>query len=103
MAEESFKHLTVPFDGIVTARETDVGALINVGAAGGSELFVVSDTHRLRVYVNVPQNFVPSVPPGTAATIVVPEHPGKTYTGTVEDRKSTRLNSSHPSISYAVF
>jgi len=84
MAEESFKHLTVPFDGIVTARETDVGALINVGAAGGSELFVVSDTHRLRVYVNVPQNFVPSVPPGTTATIIVPEHPGKTYSGTVE-------------------
>jgi RND family efflux transporter MFP subunit len=84
MAEESFKHLTVPFDGIVTARETDVGALINVGAAGGGELFVVSDTHRLRVYVNVPQNFVPSVPPGTTATIIVPEHPGKTYSGTVE-------------------
>jgi RND family efflux transporter MFP subunit len=84
MAEESFKHLTAPFDGIVTARETDIGALINVGAAGGSELFVVSDTRKLRVYVNVPQNFVPSVPPGTTATISVPEHPGKSYRGTVE-------------------
>ena len=84
MAEESFKHLVAPFDGIVTARETDIGALINVGAAGGSELFVVSDTRKLRVYVNVPQNFVPSVPPGTTATISVPEHPGKTYRGTVE-------------------
>jgi RND family efflux transporter MFP subunit len=84
IAEESFKHLTAPFDGIVTARETDIGALINVGAAGGSELFVVSDTRKLRVYVNVPQNFVPSVPPGTTATISVPEHPGKSYRGTVE-------------------
>jgi RND family efflux transporter MFP subunit len=84
MAEESFKHLSAPFDGIVTARETDIGALINVGAAGGSELFVVSDTRKLRVYVNVPQNFVPSVPPGTTATISVPEHPGKTYRGAVE-------------------
>lgn len=84
MAEESFKHLVAPFDGIVTARETDIGALINVGAAGGSELFVVSDTRKLRVYVNVPQNFVPSVPAGTTATINVPEHPGKTYSGTVE-------------------
>jgi RND family efflux transporter MFP subunit len=84
MAEESFKHLTAPVDGIVTARETDIGALINVGAAGGSELFVVSDTRKLRVYVNVPQNFVPSVPPGTTATISVPEHPGKSYRGTVE-------------------
>jgi RND family efflux transporter MFP subunit len=84
IAEESFKHLTAPFDGLVTARETDIGALINVGAAGGSELFVVSDNRKLRVYVNVPQNFVPSVPPGTTATISVPEHPGKSYRGTVE-------------------
>jgi RND family efflux transporter MFP subunit len=84
VAEEGFKHLIAPFDGIVTARETDIGALINVGASGGTELFVVSDTSKLRVYVNVPQNFVPSVPPGAKATISVPEHPGKTYSGTVE-------------------
>jgi RND family efflux transporter MFP subunit len=84
VAEESFKHLVAPFDGIVTARETDIGALINVGAAGGAQLFVVSATNKLRVYVNVPQNYVPSVPPGTKATIRVPEHPGKTYDGTVE-------------------
>src|ERR1700689_3858006 len=84
VAEEDFKHLIAPFDGIVTARETDIGALINVGAAGGSELFVVSETSKLRVYVNVPQNYVPSVPPGTKATISVPEHPGKAFTGTVE-------------------
>jgi RND family efflux transporter MFP subunit len=84
VAEEGFKRLVAPFDGIVTARETDIGALINVGASGGAELFVVSDTSRLRVYVNVPQNYVPSVPPGTKATLTVPEHPGKTYSGTVE-------------------
>ncbi len=84
VAEEGFKRLIAPFDGIVTARETDIGALINVGAAGGAELFVVSETSKLRVYVNVPQNYVPSVPPGTKATISVPEHPGKTYGGTVE-------------------
>jgi RND family efflux transporter MFP subunit len=84
VAEEGFKHLTAPFDGIVTARETDIGALINVGAAGGAQLFEVSETGKLRVYVNVPQNDVPSVPPGTQATISVPEHPGKTYSGTVE-------------------
>ena len=84
VAEESFKRLVAPFDGIVTARETDIGALINVGAAGGAELFVVSDTSKLRVYVNVPQNYVPSVPPGTKATLTVPEHPGTTYSGTVE-------------------
>ena len=69
---------------MVTARETDVGALINVGASGGAELFVVSATDKLRVYVNVPQNFVPSVPAGTQATLSVPEHPGRSYHGTVE-------------------
>jgi RND family efflux transporter MFP subunit len=93
VALEGFKRLIVPFDGIVTARETDIGALINVGStgggisvgsAGGTELFVVSETRKLRVYVSVPQNYVPSVPPGTKATITVPEHPNKTYSGTVE-------------------
>ena len=84
VAEAGFKRLIAPFDGVVTARNTDIGALINVGGAGGSELFVVSDTRRLRVYINVPQNDVPSVPPGTTATILAPEHPDRTYTGTVE-------------------
>jgi RND family efflux transporter MFP subunit len=84
VAEEGFKRLVAPFDGIVTVRATDIGALINVGAGGGAQLFVVSETGKLRVYVNVPQNYVPSVPPGTKATISVPEHPGKTYSGTVE-------------------
>jgi RND family efflux transporter MFP subunit len=84
VAEEGFKRLIAPFDGIVTDRETDVGYLINVGAGGGPELFAVSETSKLRVYVNVPQNYVPSVPPGTKATIRVPEHPDRTYTGTVE-------------------
>src|ERR1700731_857623 len=85
VAEEGFKRLAAPFDGIVTARDTDIGALINVGASSaGAELFMVSETNKLRVYVNVPQNYVPSVPPGTPATISVPEHPDKTYTGTVE-------------------
>jgi RND family efflux transporter MFP subunit len=84
VAETGFKRLIAPFDGVVTARDTDIGALINVGATGGAQLFVVSETRKLRVYVNVPQNYVPSVPAGTQATLRVPEHPGKTYNGTVE-------------------
>jgi RND family efflux transporter MFP subunit len=83
-ALKSFTRIVAPFDGIVTARQTDVGALINVGAGTGQELFVVADTRKLRVYVDVPQNYVPSIPQGTRATISVPEHPGKTYTATVE-------------------
>jgi len=83
-AMKGFTRLVAPFDGIVTARNTDVGALISVGGAAGQELFVVSDTRKLRVYVNVPQNNVPAVAPGTKATIIAPEHPDKTYVATVE-------------------
>ncbi|GAA0709395.1 efflux RND transporter periplasmic adaptor subunit [Dokdonella soli] len=84
LATKGFTRIVAPFDGIVTARNTDVGALINVGGGAGQELFVVSDTRKLRVYVSVPQTYVPSIPPGTQATITVPEHPGAKYTATVE-------------------
>ena len=81
---ERYKQIVAPFDGLVTVRTTDVGALITAGSGGGPALFVVSDTLRLRAYVNVPQNYVPSVKVGTKAQIAVPEYPGKTFTATVE-------------------
>jgi RND family efflux transporter MFP subunit len=81
---EQYKRLLAPFDGLVTARTTDIGALINAGAGGGPPLFVVSETSKLRVYVNVPQNYVPNVPVGTKAQISVPEYPGRTFPATVE-------------------
>jgi len=58
-----FKRITAPFNGIVTARTTDVGALINAAAAKGSSCFVVSDTHELRLYVNVPQTYAAQITP----------------------------------------
>ena len=81
---ERYKQIVAPFDGLVTVRTTDVGALISAGSGGGPALFVVSDTSRLRAYVNVPQYYVPSVKVGTKAQIAVPEYPGKTFTATVE-------------------
>jgi RND family efflux transporter MFP subunit len=78
-----YKRLTAPFDGLVTTRTTDVGALINAGG-GGPPLFVVSDTSKLRVYVSVPQSYVPNIPVGTKAQIVVPEYPGRTFPAIVE-------------------
>jgi RND family efflux transporter MFP subunit len=80
---EGYKRIVAPFDGLVTARTTDVGALINAGG-GGPPLFVVSDTSRLRLYVNIPQNFVPSIRVGTRARMTVPEYPGKDFFATVE-------------------
>jgi membrane fusion protein (multidrug efflux system) len=79
-----YKKITVPFDGIVTARDTDVGALINAGGNSGPAMFVVSDISKLRVYVNVPQNYVPSIKIGAKAVIVVPEYPNRTFLATVE-------------------
>ncbi len=79
-----FKRVTSPFDGIVTTRNTDVGALINADSSAGLALFVVSDISKLRVTVSVPQNYVPAVKMNTKVTITVPEHPHKTYSGTVE-------------------
>lgn len=78
----AFKNVTAPFDGIVTARDTDVGALINAGS--GAPMFVISDTRRLRVFVNVPQSLLPSVRIGTKTTISVPEYPDRTFAAVVE-------------------
>jgi len=83
-ALSQYKRIVAPFDGIVTVRNTDIGNLINTGSATGSEMFVVADVHKLRLYVNVPQNYVPLVTEGTNAVLTVPERPGKTYTAKVE-------------------
>lgn len=79
-----YKRITAPFDGVVTARDTDVGALINAGGGAGPAMFVVSDITKLRVYVNVPQNYVPAIKIGAKATIALPEYPNRTFQATVE-------------------
>src|SRR5436305_10105872 len=79
-----YKKITVPFDGVVTARDTDVGALINAGGGSGPAMFVVSDITKLRVYVNVPQHYVPAIKIGAKATMVMPESPNRTFAATVE-------------------
>jgi len=78
-----YKKITVPFDGTVTARDTDVGALINAGG-GGTPMFVISDTSKLRLYVNVPQNYVPEIRIGAKAVVTVPEYPNRNFQATVE-------------------
>ncbi len=76
---ESFKRVVAPFDGVVTARNTDIGALINAGQSTGSQLFRVADTTRLRVYVQVPEQFAPETKPDVEAQLSFNEHPGVTY------------------------
>jgi RND family efflux transporter MFP subunit len=79
-----YKKITAPFDGVVTARTTDVGALINAGGSGGPPMFVISDIKKLRVYVNVPQSYVPAIKLGAKALISVPEYLNRTFAATVE-------------------
>ncbi|MBR0694558.1 efflux RND transporter periplasmic adaptor subunit [Bradyrhizobium lablabi] len=79
-----YKRITVPFDGVVTARDTDVGALINAGGGSGPAMFVISDITKLRVYVNVPQSYVPAIKIGANAILTLPEYPNRTFQATVE-------------------
>jgi RND family efflux transporter MFP subunit len=84
VATKAFARIVAPFDGVVTARDTDVGALINAGSGGvGQELFTVSEVKQLRVYVQVPQNYAPAVRTGTTATLTVPEYPNQQFTARV--------------------
>ncbi|TXL72779.1 efflux RND transporter periplasmic adaptor subunit [Vineibacter terrae] len=79
-----FKSIVAPFDGTVTARNTDMGALINADNGSGPPLFVIADVRRLRLYVNVPQSFVPGVRQGTKAQVTVPEYPARVFVAAVE-------------------
>jgi RND family efflux transporter MFP subunit len=82
-AMQSFKQIVAPFDGVVTARNTDIGALINAGRTAGQELFDVSDLHRVRIYVQVPQAFSAGLSPGLKATFEMPQYPGRKFDATL--------------------
>jgi RND family efflux transporter MFP subunit len=82
-ALQGFKRIVAPFDGVITARRTDVGALINAGSGVGPELFAVADVHRMRVYVRVPQAESADITQGMKATLLLPQYPNKTFTATV--------------------
>src|ERR1700732_5010534 len=76
---ESFKRVVAPFSGVITARNTDIGALINAGQSTGTELFRIADTRRLRIYVGVPESFAAVTRPGLEAELHFAEQPNKTF------------------------
>jgi RND family efflux transporter MFP subunit len=82
---QSFEKVYAPFEGMITARNTDIGALIDSGSSGGTsrELFHIAAVNRLRVYVNVPQFDSPMIKPGLRADLVLNEFPGRRFEGTV--------------------
>ncbi|TLU74180.1 efflux RND transporter periplasmic adaptor subunit [Lichenicoccus roseus] len=84
-AMEAFKNVVAPFDGVVTARNTDVGSYVSAAggdlhsSGGSSELFSVSDIHKLRIYVSVPQDYSAVLKPGLTATLTFSQFPGRSF------------------------
>jgi len=79
---QSFRRIEVPFDGVITARNTDVGALIDSGS-NAKELFHLAAVHTLRVFVNVPQVYSRAARTGLTAELTLKEFPGRRFTGTL--------------------
>ena len=82
----AFKNLVAPFDGVVTARRTNVGEYVNAAGgdptarSGSTALFTVADIHKLRLFVSVPQDYADALAPGLTATLTLPQKPGDPIT-----------------------
>ena len=81
-SQEGFRRLTAPFDGVVTSRSIDNGALVTVGNSA-TPLFTVADQSRLRIYVRVPQNYASYIRPGMEVSFTVPQYPARTFKATL--------------------
>ncbi|HXO37331.1 MAG TPA: efflux RND transporter periplasmic adaptor subunit [Candidatus Acidoferrum sp.] len=90
---QSFEKIYAPFEGIVTARNTDIGALINSGNSGNvkTDLFHISQPGKLRVYVNVPEQYSKAATPGLTANLTLAEFPGRQFQGKLV-RTSNSIN-----------
>ena len=81
---ESFKHVYAPFSGVITQRNVDIGTLINAGNGGNArEMFDLAQTDPLRVYVSVPQSYVPSIRIGLKGCLQLTEFPDRKFCGQV--------------------
>ena len=81
---ESFKHIYAPFNGVITRRNVDTGTLINAGNGGSSQqLFFLSQTDPIRVYVSVPEAYAPSIKAGLGAFLELTQYPGQKFQGKV--------------------
>jgi len=78
-ALQGFTRITAPFSGVVTSRSAQIGALIVAGTAASAPLFTVSDVHRMRIYVRVPQLYSAQIRQGMHATLTLPEYPGRRF------------------------
>jgi RND family efflux transporter MFP subunit len=81
-SQEGFRRLVAPFDGVVTSRAVDVGALVTIGNSA-TPLFTVSDLSKLRIYVRVPQNYASYIRPGMTVSFTVPQYPNRIFHATL--------------------
>jgi RND family efflux transporter MFP subunit len=93
-AMQSFKTLAAPFDGVVTARNVELGMLINSGGSG-QPLFEVSDLHRVRIFVQVPQSFSAGLKPGVKAKFEMPQYPGVQFDAVLTHTSKAMNATSH--------
>ena len=96
-ALKTFDNIVAPFDGVVTARNIDIGSLVKADSNDGAALFSVADIHQMRVYVRAPESYAAALKNGMKATLQLPEYPDRTFEATIEttsraiDKKSRSL------------
>jgi RND family efflux transporter MFP subunit len=82
-ALKDFTHLTAPFDGVVTSRSAQIGALVNAGSSAAAPLFTIADVSHMRAYVRVPQVYSTQLHDGVVVQLTLPEFPGRSFPATV--------------------
>jgi RND family efflux transporter MFP subunit len=82
-AEKGFANIVAPFDGVVTARNVDVGSLVRADGVDTPGLFTVADIHQMRIYVPVPETYAADLKDGMKATLQLPEYPDRTFDATI--------------------
>jgi RND family efflux transporter MFP subunit len=82
-AQKGFANIVAPFDGVVTARNVDIGSLVKADSNDTAALFTVADIHKMRIYVPVPESYAASLKDGMKATLDMPEYPDRKFEATI--------------------
>ncbi len=82
-AQKGFANIAAPFDGVVTARNVDIGSLVKADSNDTAALFTVADIHKMRIYVPVPESYAASLKDGMKATLELPEYPDRKFEATI--------------------
>ena len=96
-AQKAFANIVAPFDGVVTARNVDIGSLVKAESNDGAALFTIADIHQMRIYVPAPQSYAASMKDGMKASLELPEYPDRKFDATISttshaiDQKSRTL------------